>query len=164
MPEVPTPEVSASNQYGGSATAALFELVSNLTDTVADLQNNFIRIESRVGSALSSADGGTSAATFVLENRTSAAARSEAQLVEFTLQRQSAYRNSDASHNVRNCDSSLSSSMGPINTVSTPYGLASQSLELVETVRPSIRQNIIAGRDVNLAALLIQYYDSPVQC
>ena len=38
-------------------------------------------------------------------------------------------------------------------------GVASQSLPLVETISPSLRTAIIAGRDVNLASLLIPYFN-----
>ena len=41
----------------------------------------------------------------------------------------------------------------------TRYGYAAETLPLVETVTPAIRQNIIAGKDVNLASLLMPYYN-----
>ena len=38
------------------------------------------------------------------------------------------------------------------------YGFAVESLPVVETISPQVRLNIIAGKNVNLAALLIPYY------
>ena len=46
--------------------------------------------------------------------------------------------------------------------VRTTYGYAAESLPLVETISPQLRQNITAGRNVNLAARLIPYYTAPV--
>ncbi|CAC5415947.1 unnamed protein product [Mytilus coruscus] len=40
----------------------------------------------------------------------------------------------------------------------TCYGYSAESLPLVETISPQLRQNITAGRDVNLASLLIPFY------
>ena len=45
--------------------------------------------------------------------------------------------------------------------VRVTYGYAAESLPLVETISPQLRQNITSGRDVNLAALLITYYIDP---
>lgn len=43
--------------------------------------------------------------------------------------------------------------------VKTAFGYAAQTLPLVETVSPGLRTRIIQGRDVNVASLLIPYYD-----
>ena len=42
---------------------------------------------------------------------------------------------------------------------SSSRGVASQSLPLVETISPALRNVIISGRDVNLASLLIPYFN-----
>ncbi|KAK3083306.1 hypothetical protein FSP39_019047 [Pinctada imbricata] len=42
-----------------------------------------------------------------------------------------------------------------------PFGYSMESLPAVETVSPQLRQQIIQGRDVNLASLLIPYYAGP---
>ena len=49
--------------------------------------------------------------------------------------------------------------MSSPGAIRTRFGYAAHSLPLVETVSPSIRQNIITGRDINLAALLIPYFN-----
>ncbi|CAC5421980.1 unnamed protein product [Mytilus coruscus] len=41
--------------------------------------------------------------------------------------------------------------------IRTCYGYCAESLPLVETISPQLRQNITAGMDVNLASLLIPY-------
>ena len=48
------------------------------------------------------------------------------------------------------------------NYVETPHGYSAESLPLVETISPHMRKNIIEGKDVNLAALLIPYYSGPM--
>ena len=40
----------------------------------------------------------------------------------------------------------------------TRFGFAAESLPFIETVHPTLRKQIIEGKDVNLAALLIPYY------
>jgi hypothetical protein len=39
------------------------------------------------------------------------------------------------------------------------YGYSAESLQLVETISPRVRQSIISGRDANLAAM--PYYSGP---
>ena len=48
------------------------------------------------------------------------------------------------------------------NYVKTPHGYSAESLPLVETISPNMRKNIIEGKDVNLAALLIPNYSGPM--
>ena len=50
------------------------------------------------------------------------------------------------------------------NYVKTKYGFAAESLPFVETVSPSLRRQIIEGKDINLASLLIPYYTGPNLC
>lgn len=45
--------------------------------------------------------------------------------------------------------------------VKTRYGYSAESLPFVETVHPSMRKQILEGKDINLAALLIPYYTGP---
>ena len=40
----------------------------------------------------------------------------------------------------------------------TRFGFAAESLPFIETVHPTLRKQIIEGKDINLAALLIPYY------
>lgn len=40
----------------------------------------------------------------------------------------------------------------------TRYGYSAESLPFIETVHPSLRKQIVEGKDVNLASLLIPYY------
>lgn len=46
----------------------------------------------------------------------------------------------------------------PGSNVRTTYGYAAESLPLVDTISPVLRQNILASKDINLASLLIPYY------
>ena len=48
------------------------------------------------------------------------------------------------------------------NYVKTPHGYSAESLPIVESISPHMRKNIIEGKDVNLAALLIPYYSGPM--
>ena len=47
-------------------------------------------------------------------------------------------------------------------STSKSYGFAADSLPFVETVSPAIRRQVIEGKDVNLAVLLIPYYTGPM--
>ena len=47
-------------------------------------------------------------------------------------------------------------------STSQSYGFAVDSLPFVETVSPAIRRQVIEGKDVNLAVLLIPYYTGPM--
>ena len=47
-------------------------------------------------------------------------------------------------------------------STSQSYGFAADSLPFVETVSPAIRRQVIEGKDVNLAVLLIPYYTGPM--
>lgn len=40
----------------------------------------------------------------------------------------------------------------------TRFGFAAESLPFIETVHPTLRKQIVEGKDINLAALLIPYY------
>ena len=57
---------------------------------------------------------------------------------------------------------SISNTQDNRNYVKTPHGYSAESLPLVETISPHMRKNIIKGKDVNLAALLIPYYSGPM--
>ncbi|XP_055999644.1 uncharacterized protein LOC125649823 [Ostrea edulis] len=58
--------------------------------------------------------------------------------------------------------SAAAGSPGQLNNVRTTYGYASESLPLVETISPQLRQQIVSGKDVNLATLLIPYF-TPIE-
>ena len=47
-------------------------------------------------------------------------------------------------------------------STSQSYGYAVDSLPFMETVSPAIRQQVIEGKGVNLAVLLIPYYTGPM--
>ena len=51
--------------------------------------------------------------------------------------------------------------IAPPNSSQT-YGFAADSLPFIETVSPAIRHQVIEGKDVNLAVLLIPYYTGPM--
>ena len=48
---------------------------------------------------------------------------------------------------------------GMASAISSNRGVASQSLPLVKTIYPALRNAIILGRDGNLASLLIPYFN-----
>lgn len=50
-------------------------------------------------------------------------------------------------------------SVNPNQFVKTKYGYSQESLPFVETVSPTLRKNILEGKDINLAALLIPYFN-----
>jgi len=172
-------------QNGGAHNSALVDMVTSLCETVTILKESYSRVENKLDQMSRQTTTGTSHASIEQPRRQlgqpSAAAGSPAQLLhqqfavstlpthnpaqsaEFTLD--SAYRrmtyevpeiqggNSSA---IRYEDSDRSLGQRPVRTA---YGYAAHSLPLVETVSPVIRQNIISGRDVNLASLLIPYYN-----
>lgn len=172
---------NSSVEIGGSVQNSLIEMVSSLADSVATLQEGYQRLEQRLVSpspSLPNANSDSAHASVLTNNMStrghargpmptrhtpSAAAGSEHQLVgdtlnsldsssgtpwrEFTLE--TAYRRLEDS-----------SSQGENNAPSkrTRFGFSSETLPLVETISPSLRNQIISGRDVNLAALLIPYF------
>jgi len=172
-------------QNGGAHNSALVDMVTSLCETVTILKESYSRVENKLDQMSRQTTTGTSHASIEQPRRQlgqpSAAAGSPAQLLqqqfavstlpthnpaqsaEFTLD--SAYRgmtyevpeiqggNSSA---IRYEDTDRSLGQRPVRTA---YGYATHSLPLVETVSPVIRQNIISGRDVNLASLLIPYYN-----
>ena len=48
------------------------------------------------------------------------------------------------------------------NASQTQFGFAAESLPFVETISPQMKKQILEGKDVNLAALLIPYYSGPM--
>ena len=77
--------------------------------------------------------------------------------------------NAPPSSNIPTDSFSLATAMNlSINTqdnriyVKTSHGYSAESLPLVETISPNMKKNIIEGKDVNLAALLIPYYSGPM--
>ena len=70
----------------------------------------------------------------------------------------------DYSPQLPGCQSPIAASQqltAPPST-SQSYGFAADSLPFVETVSPAIRRQVIEGKDVNLAVLLIPYYTGPM--
>ena len=67
---------------------------------------------------------------------------------------ESAYR---ALNNLRAMPSAAAGSEHQL-AMRTTRGYSAESLPVVETISPQLRKNIIAGMDINLAAMLIPYY------
>lgn len=78
----------------------------------------------------------------------------------FTLS--TAYRVFNSGENVYNTPSAAAGSAsqlpGSTNAARTAFGYAAHTLPLVETVSPQVRQNIVTGKDINLASLLIPFF------
>lgn len=156
----------AIEQHGGAhrsipivSNQSLVELVSTLAESVHTLQDCYSRLENRLNnvpervlqqqqSVPAAAAGSVSQqATDAFSVDPALPSSNRSTLPEFTLE--SAYRR---------FQEQSSTSTGEQPHTRTRFGYASESLPLVETVSPSLRQQIITGKDVNLAALLIPYF------
>jgi hypothetical protein len=51
--------------------------------------------------------------------------------------------------------------LGPNLTTASPFGVPADSLPFMDCMNPSLRRQILQGKDVNLATLLISNYDAP---
>jgi len=167
------------NVNNGDRTTTLIDLVSKLSSNVQSLQQNVISLNNKFNS-LSNSNSVTnnvnasrndnilpSQSVFTTTSATSVTPSSSTQ--SFTIE--SALQNLQSSPMIRRelpTAAAGSESQAREFTernmrgyVRTTYGYAAESLPLVETISPQLRQNIAAGRDVNLAALLIPYYTGP---
>ena len=135
-------------------TSHLVELVTSLADSVATLQEAYDRIEQRVFRGPSSSPRVIASAAGSADQRAIDAAPARPydgahDATGFNLE--TAYRRLDE-------ESRNGGELNDTRLKRTRFGYAAESLPLVETISPALRQQIISGRDVNLAALLIPYY------
>ena len=148
------------NKDGNLQTALLL----SLTETVKSLSDKVNAIQTPVNNRIDRHD------RCYYEEQT-------AKGTEYTLA--SAMSTMPSTSTVREVDTTTSTEYGPHLTqcqphmaVSQPltappstsksYGFAADSLPFVETVSPAIRRQVIEGKDVNLAVLLIPYYTGPM--
>lgn len=140
--------------------------MTSLADSVATLQNCYTRLESHLdcvdvrarpacprqlpAAAAGSESQATTDATSVAALLNPRPPNQVSTVPDYTLD--TAYRSLQE-------DTSPNSTQGESHNRRTRFGYAAESLPLVETISPSFRQQIISGRDVNLAALFIPYYN-----
>ena len=142
-----------NNNGGDRQNNALVDIVSKLTSTVQSLQQNVINLTARVNSMSQGACIQTNATAGISQSqpgqeRTSVTTSPSAPETNYTLDTAFARISTAAA--------------GSQDQLSEPrrtrFGFSAESLPLVETISPLLRQQIIAGKDVNLASLLIPYY------
>lgn len=166
------------NVNNGDRTTTLIDLVSKLSSNVQNLQQNVISLNNKFNS-LSNSNSVTnnvnasrndnSLPSQSVFTTTSATISPSSSTQSFTIE--SALQNLQSSPMIRrNLPTAAAGSESQAREITerntrgyvrTTYGYAAESLPLVETISPQLRQNIAAGRDVNLATLLIPYYTGP---
>ena len=171
---------ATQNVNNEDRTAILIDLVSKLSSNVQNLQLNVISLNNKFNllsnsnsvtnnvSASRNANLLPSPSVFTTTPTTSVVTPSSS-TQSFTIE--SALQNLQSSPMIRRefptaaaGSESQAREFTERNTrgyVRTTYGYAAESLPLVETISPQLRQNITAGRDVNLVALLKPYYTGP---
>ena len=139
-------------EQNGSAQnfSTMVDIVSKLSSTVQSLQQNVINLTARVNSISSTQCNGPTQ-----ENNATTVGPST-----FTAP----VHQSSEEYNLDTAFARLSSSAAGSATQATDFkrtrfGFSAESLPLVETISPALRQQIITGKDVNLASLLIPYYN-----
>ena len=165
-----------TNNGGSSGDRTVIDIVSRLTSTVQTLQQTVNNLNTKVNSLTTQVNQASqrSTETASVSNRSEGPVRGNAvdrgnvqntdKDQEFTMATAIAAFNSPlrvvpaAAGSEEQLQQTL---QGGYQRTRTTYGYAAESLPLVETVAPHIRQNILAGKDINLAALLIPYYMGP---
>lgn len=146
------------NKNGGDRqNNTLVDIVSKLTSTVQSLQQNVINLTSKVNSITQV--GG-------LQTSANASSTAQSQISRPLSQESSSATTSSSTQDSFTLDTAFArisaAAAGSAEQMSEPrrtrYGFAAESLPLVETISPQIRSQITAGKDVNLASLLIPYY------
>lgn len=158
-----------ANNNGG----AVFDIVNTLTLSIKSLQDNVAALSNKVDSMTSSTTNTTAIEHSLRHPNNSSSQANNDSSITFTVgtaygamlssrnvpattpPNPSATLNSDPNRLPQHRDTS---DCRPGSYVRTTYGYSSESLPLVETISPQLRQNIIAGKDVNLTSLLIPYF------
>ncbi|KAK3099253.1 hypothetical protein FSP39_001635 [Pinctada imbricata] len=183
--EVATDQVSASNNNGRDR--AMIDIVSRLSNTVHVLQQSVNNLSSKVSTLDSRVSNLNSVTTENPDNSFNQTQRPE--LVSFPINTNPSTSSEEARIGNFSISSALQQQMNPqlIPTSNRPtcisaaagsqeqlqmntgpntvtrgrFGISMESLPAVDAVSPQLRQQIIQGRDVNLASLLIPYFSGP---
>ena len=133
--------------------SAVFDVVSKLTSTVQSLQQNVIHLSSRV-SLISPANTPAAGNGTSLPPTTDLSSTGSSPTVSKDFNLDTAF--------ARLSSAAAGSAAQAADFKRTRYGFSAESLPMVETISPALRQQITSGKDVNLASLLIPYYN-PVE-
>ncbi|KAL3876519.1 hypothetical protein ACJMK2_034361 [Sinanodonta woodiana] len=147
-----TSNVNIHGRQQSDSEKALTDIVSGLTNTVQSLQQNVIALTNKVNTMSSSAHSSATVNSAVQVRPGNPFADDVDTAQNFTL---------DTGYKAFHSPSAAAGSEEQArhsSFVRTPRGYSAESLPFVETVSPQLRKNIVAGRDINLAALLIPYY------
>ncbi|XP_076101126.1 uncharacterized protein LOC143070913 [Mytilus galloprovincialis] len=173
-----TPNVNNNNN---DRTAILVDLVSKLSSNVQSLQQNVISLNNKVTVLSNNLPQNNNISTSQLvpssspvvtasvdgsqpiqNTSTSVPITSPSSTGNYSIE--SAMQSFQTSSFNRHVPSAAAGSEAQAREIDTRgykrtcYGYSAESLPLVETISPQLRQNITAGRDVNLASLLIPFY------
>ncbi|XP_052713846.1 uncharacterized protein LOC128187444 [Crassostrea angulata] len=159
----PSQDAPVQNNNGGDQRV-MIDLVSKLSSTVQSLQQNVINLTSRVNS-MNTQTTSSSVSTEINHNIQSGGQTNQANSSSNDV-------NNTSNFTLSSAMAAMSSSVsGPSATTTgianqqpapsykrTRFGFSAESLPLVETISPQLRQQIMAGKDINLASILIPYY------
>ena len=152
-----------SNQDGRAQgrERELIDIVGKLSNTVQSLQQNVSSLTAKVNSIVKNSSNSP-----VNADRTGNETTREQENVNsvpttnFSLE--SAYRalNATSVHGLGNPSAAAGSELQLRNrTRHSAWGFAAENLPYVETITPQLKKNILSGMDINLATLLIPYYN-----
>ena len=139
------------NSNGDDRQNVLIDIVSKLTSSVQSLQQNVINLTSRVNSMTPGAV--PQPITNHLTNRN---AQDQARSCTADTISTENYTLDTAFARISSAAAGSADQISEFKR--TKYGFSAESLPLVETISPQLRQQITSGKDVNLASLLIPYY------
>lgn len=155
--------VSTGSEQGreDSDIAKLQNTVSELQQTVATLSQNMDRMVQNV----------LQHNTGFMPTMASASNETSTPQISASIQGPSTMRNMQLSQSETTSDNLAGNSLlgladrnvavsSPTGTTGsqTKFGYSAETLPFIETVHPNLRKQIIEGKDINLAALLIPYY------
>lgn len=145
----PSQDAPVQNNNGGDQRV-MIDLVSKLSSTVQNLQQNVINLTSRVNSMNTQA----TSSSVSTENNHNIQSGSQS---NFTLSTAMAAMSSSVSRPSVTTTGIADLQPAP-SYKRTRFGFSAESLPLVETISPQLWQQITAGKDINLASVLIPYY------
>lgn len=165
--DTPEPTHNASlqdgRQTGNELQSRMLETITTLAESVSTLQDAYTRIEQKLSNVTMDRRPSSSQPASFERNMDLPVPSGSIDLTvsrdrhEHSRQESAEEYSLDSAYRQMNADS-INNTAGEIAKRSR-FGYVSESLPLVETVSPAIRKQIITGRDVNLAALLIPYYN-----
>ena len=151
------------------------DIVSRLTSTVHTLQQSVSTLNEKVNNLSTQVNDAVNRVVVTQSDRTTLVrgnsteqpqhtgtnVNEQSQVQGFTMATAIAALNSNQIRTVSAAAGSEAQASNTNNYKRTAFGYSAESLPLVETVAPNIRQSIIQGKDVNLASLLIPSYSGP---